>query len=249
MDCSLPGSSVQRIFPGKNTGVGCQALLQGIFLTQGLNLSLLQTYISCTAGRFFTVLATREAPLDPCLSPIFLARSHTVSGRAQAQVAWQQCQGMSRTLSQQWAACGLLPYSQPSSWGTSAAAPAWARRPSAAAPSGNAAAPASRSPGDRPWRLFPSESSSHESSSIQTFRFLKQTKAAVQRQETIAGNKSKQVKERRPWSVTCAPGDREIRKLLKQLASWGGLSTIFTFLEGTGAFSAVIFQRSQKVPQ
>ena len=27
--------------PGKNTGVGCHALLQGIFLTQGLNLRLL----------------------------------------------------------------------------------------------------------------------------------------------------------------------------------------------------------------
>ena len=27
--------------PGNNTGVGYQALLQGIFLTQGLNLSLL----------------------------------------------------------------------------------------------------------------------------------------------------------------------------------------------------------------
>ena len=50
--------------------MGCQALLQGIFLTQELNLSLLQTHISCKAGRFFTVLATREAPLDPCLSPV-----------------------------------------------------------------------------------------------------------------------------------------------------------------------------------
>ena len=28
-------------FPGKNTGVGCHCLLQGIFLTQGLNLCLL----------------------------------------------------------------------------------------------------------------------------------------------------------------------------------------------------------------
>ena len=28
--------------PGKNTGVGCHAVLQGIFLTQGLNLSLLR---------------------------------------------------------------------------------------------------------------------------------------------------------------------------------------------------------------
>ena len=27
--------------PGKNTGVGCHALLQGLFLTQGLNLGLL----------------------------------------------------------------------------------------------------------------------------------------------------------------------------------------------------------------
>ena len=34
---SLPGSSVCGIFPGKNTGVGCHFLLQGTFLTQGLN--------------------------------------------------------------------------------------------------------------------------------------------------------------------------------------------------------------------
>ena len=37
MDCSLPGSSLQRASPGKNTGVGCQALLQGIFPNQGSN--------------------------------------------------------------------------------------------------------------------------------------------------------------------------------------------------------------------
>ena len=37
MDCSPPGSSVHRGSPGKHTGVGCHALLQGIFLTQGLN--------------------------------------------------------------------------------------------------------------------------------------------------------------------------------------------------------------------
>ena len=34
MDCSPPGSSVHGVFPGKNTGVGCHFLLQGIFLTQ-----------------------------------------------------------------------------------------------------------------------------------------------------------------------------------------------------------------------
>jgi len=41
MDCSPSGSSVHRIFPGKNTGVGCHFLLQGTFRTQGLNLHLL----------------------------------------------------------------------------------------------------------------------------------------------------------------------------------------------------------------
>ena len=37
MDCSPPGSSVHGEPPGKNTGVGCHALLQGLFPTQGSN--------------------------------------------------------------------------------------------------------------------------------------------------------------------------------------------------------------------
>ena len=37
MDCSPPGSSVHGDSPGKDTGVGCHALLQGIFPTQGSN--------------------------------------------------------------------------------------------------------------------------------------------------------------------------------------------------------------------
>ena len=37
MDCSLPGSSVCGDSPGKDTGVGCHVLLQGIFSTQELN--------------------------------------------------------------------------------------------------------------------------------------------------------------------------------------------------------------------
>ena len=40
MDCSLPGSSVHGDSPGKNTGVGCHALLQGIFPIQGVNSGL-----------------------------------------------------------------------------------------------------------------------------------------------------------------------------------------------------------------
>ena len=81
--------------PGKNTGLGCHSLLQGIFPTQGSNAGLLhcrqilyqlshkgsprilelvaypfpsgssrsrnRTGVSCTAGRFFTNWAIREA--------------------------------------------------------------------------------------------------------------------------------------------------------------------------------------------
>ena len=41
MHCSPPGSSVHGDSPGKNTGVGCHALPQGIFQTQGSNPGLL----------------------------------------------------------------------------------------------------------------------------------------------------------------------------------------------------------------
>ena len=41
MDCSLPISSVHGDSPGKKTGVGYHALLQGIVQTQGSNPSLL----------------------------------------------------------------------------------------------------------------------------------------------------------------------------------------------------------------
>ena len=41
MACNLPGSSVHVDSPGKNTGMGCHALLQEIFPTQGLNPGLL----------------------------------------------------------------------------------------------------------------------------------------------------------------------------------------------------------------
>ena len=40
IDCSPPGSSVHEGSPGKNIGVRCHALLQGIFPTQGSNPSL-----------------------------------------------------------------------------------------------------------------------------------------------------------------------------------------------------------------
>ena len=50
MDCSPPGSSVCGDSPGKNTGVGCHALLRGIFPTQGSNRV---SCVCCTVGGFF----------------------------------------------------------------------------------------------------------------------------------------------------------------------------------------------------
>ena len=44
MDCSLPGSSVHGIIPGKNTVVSCHFSLHGNFSTQGLNPHLLHLY-------------------------------------------------------------------------------------------------------------------------------------------------------------------------------------------------------------
>ena len=49
MNHSPPGSPVHVDSPSKNTGVGCHALLQGIFPTQGSN------QVSHIIGRFFTV--------------------------------------------------------------------------------------------------------------------------------------------------------------------------------------------------
>ena len=43
--------------PGKNTAVGCHALFQGIFLTQGSNLSM-SLMSPALAGRFFTINTT-----------------------------------------------------------------------------------------------------------------------------------------------------------------------------------------------
>ena len=57
MNCSLPGSSIHGDSPGKNTGVGCHALLQGIFPTQCL---------FCLIGRQFLYL-----PLVPPGKPTY----------------------------------------------------------------------------------------------------------------------------------------------------------------------------------
>ena len=58
MDGSQPGSSVLGHSPGKNAGVGCHALLQGIFPTQGLNHI---SWVFCTAVESL-LLSHRESP-------------------------------------------------------------------------------------------------------------------------------------------------------------------------------------------
>ena len=54
-DCIPPGFCPWNS-PGKNTGVGCHSLLQEISGPTEW------TWVSCIAGRLFTVWATREAP-------------------------------------------------------------------------------------------------------------------------------------------------------------------------------------------
>ena len=85
MDCSPPGSSVRGNLQARNTGVGSHSLLQGIFLTQRLNLGLLHcrqmlyhlshqgsrpTNILTAVARVTCDLPARPSPLPPSL--IFL---------------------------------------------------------------------------------------------------------------------------------------------------------------------------------
>ena len=56
MDCSPPGSSAHGDFPCKNPGAGCHALFQGSSQHRD------QTQVSCMAGGFFTIWATRKSP-------------------------------------------------------------------------------------------------------------------------------------------------------------------------------------------
>ena len=55
VDCSTPVSSVHGDYLGKNTGEGCHALFQGSSQPRD------RTQVSCIAGRFFIVWATRQA--------------------------------------------------------------------------------------------------------------------------------------------------------------------------------------------
>ena len=77
MDCSPPG----RLLcpwdpPGKNTGVGCHALLHGIFLTQGLNPCLLHLlHWQVGSLPLVTPGKPRKSQTYVSLSPLFLCCS------------------------------------------------------------------------------------------------------------------------------------------------------------------------------
>ena len=65
MDCSLPGSSIHGDSPGKNVGVGCHALLEGMFPTQGSNLGLLhcRQNLYCLSNQgspFYNIICTQN---------------------------------------------------------------------------------------------------------------------------------------------------------------------------------------------
>ena len=63
MDCSSPGTSVHDDYPGKNTGVGSHALLQGIFPTQGSNPGLLH------CRKILYCLSHQRSPAYPHSNP------------------------------------------------------------------------------------------------------------------------------------------------------------------------------------
>ena len=71
MDCGPPGSSVHGDSAGKNSGVGCHALLQGIFPTQGSNPGLL-CLLHCQTG---------SLPLVPLGKPPKTIHIHMYSSR------------------------------------------------------------------------------------------------------------------------------------------------------------------------
>ena len=71
MDWSPPGFSVHGDSPGKNTGVGCHALLQRIFLTQGSNPHPL--HVLCWQAGFLPLVP----PGKPCSSTYLYAKKNS----------------------------------------------------------------------------------------------------------------------------------------------------------------------------
>ena len=110
MDC--PGSSVYEDSPGNNTGVGCHALLQGIFSTQGLNPVLLH----CKQIHYH--LSHQGSPIVGGVNKNFLKQSlpsntycfaTILSWAKQVETEERKMKGMGKVFrSQSWWKCGKV---------------------------------------------------------------------------------------------------------------------------------------------
>ena len=82
MKCSMPGSSVHGSSLGKNTGVGCHALLQGIFPTQGLNSCLLNCrWILYHLSHQGSPISSNQFSSVQSLSPVRLFATSCIAAR------------------------------------------------------------------------------------------------------------------------------------------------------------------------
>ena len=69
-NCSLPGSSVHRIFPARTLEWVCHFIFQGIFLAQEPKLHLL---VSCIGRRILYHRATWESPISMTLKTVIIS--------------------------------------------------------------------------------------------------------------------------------------------------------------------------------
>ena len=92
MDCSLPGSSVHGILQGKNTGVGCHALLQGVFPRQGWNPCLL-CLLCWPVGSL--LLAPPRKPQRPRRQVLFQQGEETMSVHGWGEIT-ESCESIGR---------------------------------------------------------------------------------------------------------------------------------------------------------
>ena len=105
MDCSPPGSSVHEDFPGKKTGVGCHALLQGIFPIQGL-ISCLLCLLHWRAG------SLPSAPSGKPPSASLLSTYYGPARRRELCIQQKCCFGALALVLWGWSVCpGRHPFS------------------------------------------------------------------------------------------------------------------------------------------
>ena len=110
---SPPGSSVHEILPGKNTGVGCHALLQGGLPDPGIEPLFLR--FPASACRFFTTNATWEVQ--------WLVHCHTYKKKSQEDSRWPGSHSTHHALTQP------IPCVHHSTQGQAEDKPVWSQPP------------------------------------------------------------------------------------------------------------------------